>query len=111
MPALNQQSRITGPKIAKISTQTKLKWVKFDKNFQGFLNDTKKINQLIEDSFDATGLSDDYKELNEHQNIEQVIKGHLQNAKDKRLSQKNVQSIVKDLYMYEDEDNVDNHAP
>lgn len=35
----NPIQRETGQKIAKISTQSKLKWMKFDTEFQGRLED------------------------------------------------------------------------
>jgi hypothetical protein len=63
MPSVNKPNRIIGPKIAKISTQTKLNWVKFDNKFTGFLNDSNKIKQLIKDSFEAAGFLREYVEL------------------------------------------------
>jgi hypothetical protein len=98
------QKRIDGPKIAKISTQTKLKWVKFDTKFTGFLDNHAKIHQLIKDSFEAAGLSKEYDELNKEQDVNELIREHLQNTQQNKLSQKNVQAIVKDMYQYFDEE-------
>ena len=78
--------------------------MKFDTKFTGFLDNQSKIHQLIKDSFEAAGLSKELDELTEEQNLDDLISEHLQNTQQNKLSQKNVQAIVKDLYNYIDEE-------
>lgn len=63
-------TRNNGAKVAKVSTQLKLNWTKADSSFSGFLSNTQKIKSLIETSFEASGLSRDFKVISEQQNVD-----------------------------------------
>jgi wobble nucleotide-excising tRNase len=78
--------------------------MKFDTKFTGFLDNSAKIHQLIKDSFEAAGLTKEFDELSKNQDVGELIKEHLQNTQQNKLSQKNVQAIVKDMYQYFDEE-------
>lgn len=109
--ASNFKNRQNGPKIAKISTQTKLAWPKYDTELQGYLSDNVKLQHLIKDSFTAAGLENDFDELTQQQNLGELVREHLANTDAERLGQKNVRAILKDMYYFVEDEEEDNRAP
>lgn len=91
-------TRNSGAKVAKISTQLKLNWTKFDTNMSGVLSNQETIRNLLGTSFELGGYANDFVSLSESRNLDELIKRHLLVKTNKALTMKEVQAIVKDLY-------------
>lgn len=63
-------TRNNGAKVAKISTQLKLNWTKFDTNISGVLSNQQTIGNLLATSFDAAGYANDLNSISQSVDID-----------------------------------------
>ena len=101
----------TSEKVAKLMTQTKLLWPKYDPDLGSFVNGKPLINKYVENCFTDAGLKSDYDFILQNKRVDDIIIKELNTKEDTRsyeaqkaksrpvnLNQKQCQNVIKKMY-------------